>query len=371
MELPPDPATGKAWPRLANGNLIAGAKLGKVLYEFTTAGVYVQKHDATGITGLNEISGLGIQPVVGLYPVTYWIADRGGSSGSAVFDGELYRVTFGAAPVIPPAAPVLTVIATPIGVNEGAVATFDADATDANLLDTLTFSLTGAPTGATINGTTGVFTWTPTEAQGPGTYPFTVVVSDQGMLSASQSVTINVAEVNSPPVVTNPGPLLRGEQETVDITMFGTDPDLPTQSKTWSATGLPPGLSINASTGHITGTVSAGATAGSPYSTTIRLTDNGAGALFDEETFSFSITEHQPARPGPECHLQQDDRPGHLAHLQSDCHRCRRGWSHLLSGEPALRRRDLQQREFQLDPKPGTGLLPGDSQGHRQRHPGA
>jgi hypothetical protein len=31
---------------------------------------------------------------------------------------------------------------------------------------TLTFSLVGAPTGATIDGTTGAFSWTPTEAQG-------------------------------------------------------------------------------------------------------------------------------------------------------------------------------------------------------------
>ncbi|MCC7018063.1 MAG: putative Ig domain-containing protein, partial [Rhodospirillales bacterium] len=31
----------------------------------------------------------------------------------------------------------------------------------------LTFSLIGAPLGASIDPDTGVFTWTPTEAQGP------------------------------------------------------------------------------------------------------------------------------------------------------------------------------------------------------------
>ena len=30
----------------------------------------------------------------------------------------------------------------------------------------------------TIDASTGVFTWTPTEAQGPGSYTFDVIVSD-------------------------------------------------------------------------------------------------------------------------------------------------------------------------------------------------
>jgi hypothetical protein len=59
----------------------------------------------------------------------------------------------------------------PIGnrsVNEGALLTFTATASDDDVGDTLTFSLDpGAPVGAAINPLSGVFTWTPTEAQGP------------------------------------------------------------------------------------------------------------------------------------------------------------------------------------------------------------
>ena len=52
-------------------------------------------------------------------------------------------------------------------VNEGSLLTFTATATDADAGQTRTFSLdAGAPTGATINATTGVFSWTPTESQG-------------------------------------------------------------------------------------------------------------------------------------------------------------------------------------------------------------
>ena len=47
--------------------------------------------------------------------------------------------------------------------------TFTATATDNDLpANTLTFTLVGEPTGAVDRPVSGVFTWTPTEAQGPG-----------------------------------------------------------------------------------------------------------------------------------------------------------------------------------------------------------
>ena len=59
--------------------------------------------------------------------------------------------------------------------------------------NTLTFSLTGEPLGASIS-TDGEFTWTPTEAQGPGTYSFDVCVSD-GALSDCETISVTVNEV--------------------------------------------------------------------------------------------------------------------------------------------------------------------------------
>jgi hypothetical protein len=65
------------------------------------------------------------------------------------------------------AAPVLAAIGNK-QVDELVELTFTATATDPDLpANTLTFSLgAGAPTGASIDATTGVFRWTPTEAQG-------------------------------------------------------------------------------------------------------------------------------------------------------------------------------------------------------------
>jgi hypothetical protein len=45
----------------------------------------------------------------------------------------------------------------------------------------------------------GDFTWTPTEAQGPGSYVFDVIVTDNGTpnLADSESITVTVGEVNA------------------------------------------------------------------------------------------------------------------------------------------------------------------------------
>ena len=65
-------------------------------------------------------------------------------------------------------------------VDEGSQLTFTAVANDTNVpAQTLTFSLDpGAPDGAAINPSSGLFTWTPTEEQGPAVYYVTVRVTD-------------------------------------------------------------------------------------------------------------------------------------------------------------------------------------------------
>src|SRR5205814_4711007 len=83
----------------------------------------------------------------------------------------------------------------PIGdksVVEGSLLTFTAVATDADLpSNVLAFSLdAGAPAGATINATTGVFTWTPPD--GPVTATVTVRVTDNGTPALSDFETLHI-----------------------------------------------------------------------------------------------------------------------------------------------------------------------------------
>src|SRR5436309_5173440 len=82
----------------------------------------------------------------------------------------------------------------PIGdktVNEGQLLSFTNSATDADLpAQPLTYTLdAGFPPGSSIT-TNGVFAWTPTEAQGPGSYPVTIRVSDDFSPPASAAETI-------------------------------------------------------------------------------------------------------------------------------------------------------------------------------------
>src|SRR5262249_25936740 len=77
--------------------------------------------------------------------------------------------------------PVVTGVPPTATVNEGSLLTFTAAATDADIpVQTLSFSLVGAPSGAAINATTGVFTWTPTPAQARGIDPSGVRLPEGG-----------------------------------------------------------------------------------------------------------------------------------------------------------------------------------------------
>src|SRR5205823_5160289 len=98
--------------------------------------------------------------------------------------------------------PVLSPIADQ-SVNEGNPLMVAASAMDPDSGQTLTYSLDpGAPAGATIDAMSGVFTWMPTEAQGPGTYPVTIRVTDSGLppLSIAETMVVTVNEVNATPV---------------------------------------------------------------------------------------------------------------------------------------------------------------------------
>src|SRR5207244_5573456 len=102
-------------------------------------------------------------------------------------------------------APVLTMPANQT-INELTTLNVSATATDADLpANTLTFALVSGPAGLTV-AANGAIAWTPSEAQGPSTNVVTVRVFDDGTpsLSATNSFTVVVNEVNTAPVLTMP-----------------------------------------------------------------------------------------------------------------------------------------------------------------------
>jgi hypothetical protein len=189
------------------------------------------------------------------------------------------------------AAPVLTGVPSNLTTNELVAVGFDADATDGDApAQTLTFSLVGAPSGATINGSTGVFAWTPSEAQGPGGYTFQVAVSD-GIATTQASITITVNEVNLAPELAAIGNKSVDEGTALTFTATATDADLPANTLSYSLTGtVPAGAAINSSSGVFTWTPTEAQGPGS-YTFTVKVADNGTPSLSDEETITVTVNE--------------------------------------------------------------------------------
>jgi len=111
-----------------------------------------------------------------------------------------------------------------------------------------TWSATGLPAGLTINASTGAITGSPTGPAGTGAAAVTVKDSSNPQLSASANLSITIASQLG---ITTASPLSVGILNTAyTATVAATGGTTP---YTWSATGLPAGLTINASTGAISG----------------------------------------------------------------------------------------------------------------------
>lgn len=179
-------------------------------------------------------------------------------------------------------------------VPEGSPVIFICAASDAEVPpQALQFSLMpGAPAGAFIDPTSGQFSWTPTEAQGPGVYDITVRVSDDGApsLSDAKTFTVVVAEVNNAPMLTPIGNRTVSESNLVTVAVSATDPDAG-QTLTFSLDPLPPtGMTINAGDGTITWTPDE-TFGGGNYSVVVRVRDNGSPPLSDTKTLSIFVNE--------------------------------------------------------------------------------
>lgn len=180
-------------------------------------------------------------------------------------------------------------------IGEGALLTFTCVASDTNVpAQSLAFSLVpGAPAGAAIHATNGVFTWTPAEADGPGVYSVGLRVTDNGTpsLSATQMITITVHEVNNAPTLAPLNSRTIAEGSSLSVTNTATDPDADGQSLSFS---LDPGAPANASVDPSTGIFSwkpSEDQGPANYAIVIRVTDNGEPPLSATETLNVFVSE--------------------------------------------------------------------------------
>jgi len=243
--------------------------------------------------------GAAINPSTGVFTWTP-TAEQGGQvynftvkvcdDGTPILcDEKPVKVTVLAANVAPELYPI-----TDKTVDELVELSVTVKATDPDVPDqTLTYSIVDAPDGAVINAASGVFTWTPTEAQGPGVFTITVKVCDDGdpILCDETSFDVTVNEVNLAPSIE---PALEdmtiNEMELTSFTVVAVDPDLPANTLTFSLLGAPAGAAINVMTGEFTWTPTELQGPG-VYTFTVKVCDDGEPVLCDEQELTITVLE--------------------------------------------------------------------------------
>jgi hypothetical protein len=145
------------------------------------------------------------------------------------------------------------------------------------------WSITGLPSGLSLNTSTGLISGTPISA---GTYSVTVSVSDSSGVTqtATNALTLTVAAATSAPLAIATSSLASATAGTTyTATLQATGGMAP---YSWSASGLPGGLSVNASNGVISGTPSATGT----FTVTAAVRDSESTAVTASKALNLTVS---------------------------------------------------------------------------------
>lgn len=194
----------------------------------------------TGMT-IDAISGLinwtPVNAQVGQQVVTVQASDRQSAFSSQTFVIGVANVN---------QAPTIT--STPeTAATENVAYQYTVQAIDPDLGDVLSFSLTTAPIGMSIDSATGLIEWTPSTDQ-IGTQTVTVVVQDSALAADTQTFAIVVVEQNIPPSITSTPVVEATVGSTYNYTATATDPNVG-DSLTFALGAFPEGMTIDPITG--------------------------------------------------------------------------------------------------------------------------
>jgi hypothetical protein len=106
-------------------------------------------------------------------------------------------------------------------------------------------------------------------------------------LTRTQTVNITVLESNRPPTLQFVGNMTYPALSPLTLDLVASDPDLPTQTLTYAAVGLPTGLSLNPNTGRISG----GAQTQGIYPVSVSVSDNQSPPLGANRNFTLTVSE--------------------------------------------------------------------------------
>jgi ELWxxDGT repeat protein len=207
---------------------------------------------------------------------------------------EAFTVNVAPAPIVAPAISFIPVEIATVG------KTFNFDvsnyASDPNTPAlTLSYALgAGAPQGASINSQTGIVAWTPSQNQTPGSYPFTVDVTDSASPSqttvAGFTVVLSTSSVLPPALTAIPTTSATiGQLFTLNLSQYASDPNTPALTLSYALSGVvPSGANIDMNSGILTWTPASGQATGDT-SFTVVVSDTSTPALTASRTFQVDV----------------------------------------------------------------------------------
>ncbi|MEI8608726.1 putative Ig domain-containing protein [Enterovibrio sp. Hal110] len=239
-------------------------------------------HDLDGDTLTLSVTGLpagltfssdtisGNTLVVGDHTVTVTATDPSGAQVSTSF--VLTVVDINLTP---------TISGTPdTTITEGSTYSFTPTANDLDSSDTLTFSVSNAPSWSSFNTATGELSGTPLDADVGTTNNIVITVTDDGAGTLSASLpafNLSVTDINNAPTISGSPSTTIAEGSAYSFTPSANDIDA-SDTLTFSVTGDPSWLNINPTTGELSGTP-ADADVGTTNNIVVTVTDDGAGTL--------------------------------------------------------------------------------------------
>jgi hypothetical protein len=224
---------------------------------------------------INSASGLitGTPTTSGTNSATVTASDTTGAHGSASFSWTINAAGN-------------TVTVTNPGSQSGTVgstANLQIHASDSASGQTLTYSASGLPPTLFISSSSGLITGSETTA---GTFSATVTATDTTGAHGSATFSWTVSSAGNTVTVTNPGSKSGNVGTATSLQIHASDSQSG-QTLTYKANGLPAGLTINGSSGLISGTPTTAKT----YSVTVTATDT-TGA-HGSAAFSWTIRRHR------------------------------------------------------------------------------
>jgi len=215
----------------------------------------------------------------GSYQVTVKVTDSGGLSAELTVSVEVTDVN---------RAPQLQSVAAQT-IDEGVALSFKLSATDEDTDNQLSYSINNLPDGASLDESSGQFSWTPGFEQA-GNYTLQASVSD-GTTESSTSISVTVNDVNRAPSIDGGGSATVTAGETASLSFSGSDPD--GDNLSYESGDLPSGANLNSANGNFSWTPSDDQTGN--FTFTVRVSDGKESA---ETTGSVTVNP-KPEPPAP------------------------------------------------------------------------